>query len=750
MEEIDKINSEIEQLVQQLENRRKDAIKQKLEYLSKSPDNEGAHLTEEEWSILREYLTAHGEATSVKMQRSWYDDIDGYDTKDYEAIIRIGNKYISIHSGMEQGYPVYEFNVSDTLQAEVDQERGNVTLNGITFVKEYSDGWKGVESIVSGKKELTQGLDIEHLFEQVHEQEIGEEDYEYDDNYEYDNDDDDYGYDDYYDNTPDDEEVIYEILRNRIVDTAANAMFGESYNFCEIGQYDDMPGEEAIAETLNSMSRETLKKYFEENPEDLALFEQMRAKYDDILSLDGELEKSKSPRQKFEESLLRPDMVEYYLSKTSEELESELGEEVARMVGFEQKNSHHCYDLWEHSLRTVEGIKPDGLTPEQFRKLRVAAFFHDIGKPDVAKFNDKTGQQVFYGHAMHSVEVAGPILAKLGYSKEEIEQLGFYIGHHDDFISYKTQLAPFMKNHEFIRGITPETISEKMFENKYDFEKMGYDKDQIRAICYTLANGRKPDFRTKDGPIEIPLDMEDVKAKICSQKYNAGYDATLEDYQMLLQLCKADAGAQSEIAMQNGRQVGSKAEKLENMGNIEGAVPQAYKQTTQILTKMPQSLRKAIEEYTGYSLEDFVSDTKNGFKRPMVVMGDGVSMAVQASAFHYCEPKKSGLDSYKSYEVGCPSEVIEQLREYVECPVETDEEFLNSIYPFVPADVLSQIVMEHGGIDKEATLHPEKKLAGYKQEKAGMEDKNKKAQDMINQFIAQIGNVLEDYGKDDN
>lgn len=332
MEEIDKINSEIEQLVQQLENRRKDAIKQKLEYLSKSPDNEGAHLTEEEWSILREYLTAHGEATSVKMQRSWYDDIDGYDTKDYEAIIRIGNKYISIHSGMEQGYPVYEFNVSDTLQAEVDQERGNVTLNGITFVKEYSDGWKGVESIVSGKKELTQGLDIEHLFEQVHEQEIGEEDYEYDDNYEYDNDD-----DDYYDNTPDDEEVIYEILRNRIVDTAANAMFGESYNFCEIGQYDDMPGEEAIAETLNSMSRETLKKYFEENPEDLALFEQMRAKYDDILSLDGELEKSKSPRQKFEESLLRPDMVEYYLSKTSEELESELGEEVARMVGFEQK-----------------------------------------------------------------------------------------------------------------------------------------------------------------------------------------------------------------------------------------------------------------------------------------------------------------------------------------------------------------------------------------------------------------------------
>lgn len=575
-------------------------------------------------------------------------------------------------------------------------------------------------------------------------------DNEYDDDSEYD-DDYDYEYNNpFYNHEPYDEDIIYNILRNRIVDIAANAMFGEFDNFCEIGEYSDTSGEEEIPITLNSMSRDTLKKYFENTPEDLALFEQMREKYPNILPLDGELEQTQSPRQKFEESLLRTDMVEYYLSKTPEELESELGPEVARMVGFAQKNSHHCYDLWEHTLRTVEGIKPDGLTPEQFKKLRVSAFFHDIGKPDVAKFNDKTGQQVFYGHAMHSVDVAKPILTKLGYSEQEIDQLGFYIGHHDDFISYKTQLAPFMKNHEFIRGITPETISEKMFENKYDFEKMGYDKDQIRAICYTLANGRKPEFRTKDGPIEIPIDMEEVKTKICSQKYNVRYDASLEDYRMLLQLCKADAEAQSEIAIQNGIQVGSKAEKLENMENIENSVSEAYKQTTQILAKMPHELRKAVEEYTGYSLEDFVSDTKNGFKRPIVVMGDGVSMAIQASAFHYCEPRKSGLDSYTSYEVGYPSEVIEQLRDYVECPVESDEELLNSIYPFVPADVLKQIVMEHGGINKEATLHPEKKLAGYKQEKAGMEDKNRKAQDMLNQLIAQIGNILEDYGKGDN
>lgn len=300
----------------------------------------------------------------------------------------------------------------------------------------------------------------------------------------------------------------------------------------------------------------------------------------DIVPLGEDVQKQKNPRKSFEESLLRDDVVEYYLSKTPAELEVELGPEVSKMVGFEQKNSHHCYDLWEHTLRTVEGIKSDGLTPEQFKKLRIAAFFHDIGKPDVAKFNEQTGQQVFYGHAMHSVNVASPILEKLGYNEQEIAQLGFYIGHHDDFISYKSKLAPFMKNHEFIRGIDSSTVAEKVIENKFDFEAMGYDKDQIRAICYTLAHGQNPDFRVKNQPILIDVNMDEVQSKMDSGEYDASYDASLEDYQLLLQLCKADASAQSEVAMQKGKVVGSKVEKLENMGNIEASLPEGYRIAT--------------------------------------------------------------------------------------------------------------------------------------------------------------------------
>ena len=641
MEEIKKLRREIQQLAEQIEKKRKEVVKQKLQFLSRNDDDVNAHLTEEEWKLLKDFLIEHGDCTSVKMQHSWYDDIDGFDTNDYDTIIRIGNKYLTIHDGMDQGHEYYGFRVDEKLDAkpkslqdgEFDMtiskydSNESMVINGIDFVPDVDNGWNGVSQIIGGKGELTKPLDIDRLFE---------------------------------------------------IDR----------------------------------------------------------------------------RQEFEQALMRDDVVDYFLSKTPDELEEQFGPEVARMVGFEQKNSHHCYDLWEHTLRTVEGITGERLRTDDMKKLRVAAFFHDIGKPDVASFNPKTGQQVFYGHAHHSVDVAKPILERLGYSEEEIAQLSFYIAHHDDFISYKSSIPPFMKNHEFVRKIDTDTIAEKIIENKYDFEAMGYNKDQIRAIVYTLAHGKEPNFRTKDGPISIPVDMEEVKAKMMSGEYMAPYDATKQDYHMLLELCGADAGAQSEIAQRttpDGKTVvdGSKKEKFENMLHLDIHYRDAYDKAEGIIQAIPESVKKAVEQYTGYSFEEFIAQTKDGFKRPKVVMGDGVSMSVQASSFHYCEPRRSGLEAYESYEVAYPSEVIEQLREYVECPVESDEELLQSVYPFVPAEILSQIVMEHGGIDKEATLHPERKLDGYKEEKAGMQSKNAKAADLINQLMAQLGNALDDYGKDD-
>ncbi len=267
------------------------------------------------------------------------------------------------------------------------------------------------------------------------------------------------------------------------------------------------------------------------------------------------------------------------------------------MIGYNQKNSHQVYDLWGHTLRAVEGIEREGLTEEEFIKLRVAAFFHDIGKPDVASYNPKTGQQVYYGHAEHSAEVARPILKDLGYSEEEIKELSFYIAHHDDFISYKSRLEPWMKNHEFIRDINPDTVSEIMIQNKYDFKAMGYDEHQIRYICYTLGHGGEtPKFMTKGGPVKIDVDMAEVQEKIDSGEYDASFVPNERDYEMLLRLCKADAMSQSEVAMQNGKKVGSKKEKLENMTNIENSLSEAYK-------SIPEKVSEYSDEFIQKILE---------------------------------------------------------------------------------------------------------------------------------------------------
>ena len=85
------------------------------------------------------------------------------------------------------------------------------------------------------------------------------------------------------------------------------------------------------------------------------------------------------------------------------ELERTFSPSVSRLVGFEQDNPHHCYDLWNHTLHTVKGIPEDKLDDEDIVKLKIAAFFHDVGKPEVYAINPNTGRHSFHGHTAKSV-----------------------------------------------------------------------------------------------------------------------------------------------------------------------------------------------------------------------------------------------------------------------------------------------------------------------------------------------------------
>lgn len=77
-----------------------------------------------------------------------------------------------------------------------------------------------------------------------------------------------------------------------------------------------------------------------------------------------------------------------------------------------------------------------------------------------------------------------------------------------------------------------------------------------------------------------------------------------------------------------------------------------------------------------------------------LVCADGFKMSVQASATHYCSPRATGLNFYDSVEVGFPSERVEELMKYAESPEKPTE----TVYPWVPVEVVNAIVNAHGGL----------------------------------------------------
>ena len=95
------------------------------------------------------------------------------------------------------------------------------------------------------------------------------------------------------------------------------------------------------------------------------------------------------------------------------------------MFGFEQRNPHHDYDVWEHTVRVVSAAPPD-------RVLRLAALLHDIGKPECFTV-DRNGVGHFYGHAAVSERIAREVFSKyIRTDRRTSDEVTLLVGHHDE------------------------------------------------------------------------------------------------------------------------------------------------------------------------------------------------------------------------------------------------------------------------------------------------------------------------------
>lgn len=113
--------------------------------------------------------------------------------------------------------------------------------------------------------------------------------------------------------------------------------------------------------------------------------------------------------QKELEGILCGDNVEKVLRDYSEVI-AVIIPEILPMVGFNQHNSYHIYDVWEHTIRVVSGVPAEAA-------LRLAALFHDIGKPSSFTLGaDGTGH--FYGHPEVSLRIVEKIMSRLKFDNE--------------------------------------------------------------------------------------------------------------------------------------------------------------------------------------------------------------------------------------------------------------------------------------------------------------------------------------------
>lgn len=133
--------------------------------------------------------------------------------------------------------------------------------------------------------------------------------------------------------------------------------------------------------------------------------------------------------------------------------------EMSECVGFEQKNRHHCFDVYTHTLKAVEKSSQNNI-------IRLALFFHDIGKPSVAHFDEK-GEQHFYSHPKKSAEMTEKIMTRLRFDNDTKNKVVTLVRMHDSPIMVNDMTKPDRKRLKKIMSQIGADLIFDLIEIKY-------------------------------------------------------------------------------------------------------------------------------------------------------------------------------------------------------------------------------------------------------------------------------------------
>ncbi len=123
-------------------------------------------------------------------------------------------------------------------------------------------------------------------------------------------------------------------------------------------------------------------------------------------------------REEFVRLIMSPRPMDGILTLKKLGLLSFVVPDIEQAFGVEQ-NQAHSYDVGEHLLRTVQHAADKEFSLE----IRLAALFHDIGKPATRKWDENQKQWTFYGHEVVGTKQTKKILENLRFPKQTIEKV---------------------------------------------------------------------------------------------------------------------------------------------------------------------------------------------------------------------------------------------------------------------------------------------------------------------------------------
>jgi tRNA nucleotidyltransferase (CCA-adding enzyme) len=158
------------------------------------------------------------------------------------------------------------------------------------------------------------------------------------------------------------------------------------------------------------------------------------------------------------------------------------------MVDVEQPGGYHKYDVFEHTMHTIDA------SPKVLQ-IRLAALFHDIAKPQTKRvMGDKA---TFYNHEKISGKIAVKVLRRFRYSKEMISQVQMLVERH----MFTTDVTD-KGLRRLIKRVGQDLIFDLLDLRRADVEAqgMGGKTDDVDEFEKDIRDeiDRRPPFSVKD------------------------------------------------------------------------------------------------------------------------------------------------------------------------------------------------------------------------------------------------------------